>query len=204
MYKLEKGENIALLKEGDAGAEKIKIGLGWKEGAFDIDVYGLVVNASDSKGLTLENTYYFGNVDGKGTSSNTAYGGILVNQQAVNDRILQTQPIAITKDNLTGKGAGDDEVLYINANNLPKDKKIIVALIIYKAAERRQNFGQVEDAYCRFPGDGEDIQYDLAEEFSKQTGVVMCEFYWKGDQLKGKAIGRGFIGDLNTIAADYR
>ncbi|RCK09668.1 hypothetical protein DT075_37810 [Bacillus licheniformis] len=55
-----------------------------------------------------------------------------------------------TGDNRTGEGEGDDEQVKINLNAVPADiQKISFVITIHEAEARRQNFGQVSNAYVR-------------------------------------------------------
>lgn len=56
-------------------------------------------------------------------------------------------------DNLTGEGDGDDEQIQIDLSKIPANiSKVAFTVTIYDAETRRQNFGQVSNAfypYCR-------------------------------------------------------
>lgn len=206
---LAKGQNLNLSKEG-VNLAKIQVGLGWDintdstvKTEFDLDVFGLVVD-NQNKGVTENDVYFYNNVDGKGTTSKVAYpDGVDV--QAKIDEILKTAPIAVSKDNLSGEGSGDDETMFANAANLPKDKKVIVVVNIYEAATRKQTFGMVSNVYCRVLSNGDEVcKYDLTEDFSIESGVIIAEFYWVGDELKVKALGKGFTGDVNDLFNQYK
>ncbi|MGL5565741.1 MAG: TerD family protein, partial [Plesiomonas sp.] len=110
-------------------------------------------------------------------------------------------------DNLTGEGAGDDETIEIELAKVPENvKKIVVAVTIHMAAERGQNFGQVDNSYIRLfnkeGGEGE-IRYDLTEDFSAQTAVVLGEIYRHNGEWKMKAIGEGSVATLRQVGEKY-
>ena len=53
-------------------------------------------------------------------------------------------------DNLTGAGDGDDEQIKITLSSSPAEiTKIAFTVTIYEAEQRRQNFGQVNNAFIR-------------------------------------------------------
>lgn len=53
-------------------------------------------------------------------------------------------------DNLTGAGDGDDEQIVIDLNRVPAQyDRIVLAVNIYQAYERRQHFGMIQNAFIR-------------------------------------------------------
>lgn len=209
---LVKGQNVKL-DIAKVNLNEIQVGLGWDIKTdstvahdFDLDVFGIVVGADD-KGATASSTHFYNNVDGKGATSNTVYAG-LISTEEINKKakeVLLTSAVVPTKDNLTGEGSGDDETLFVNSSLLPKDKKVLVAVNIYDANARKQVFGMVNNAYCRvLAQDGSEFcHYDLKEDFSIETGVIVAEIYWAGEDLKIRAIGKGFSGDLTALVNQY-
>ena len=89
-------------------------------------------------------------------------------------------------DNLTGAGDGDDEQIKVDLSMVPEDiSKIAFSATIYEAEARRQNFGQVNNAFIRIYNEetGEEIlRYDLGEDFSIETAVVFGELYKNGEE----------------------
>ena len=110
-------------------------------------------------------------------------------------------------DNRTGDGEGDDEQIDVDLSMLPSNiDKIAVTVTIYDADKRRQNFGQVSNAYCRIVNaetDEEIIRYDLGEDFSIETAIVVGEVYRHGGEWKFNAIGSGYAGGLAALCAQY-
>ena len=73
-------------------------------------------------------------------------------------------------------------------------EKIAFTATIYDAETRRQNFGQVSNAYIRLVNvetNEEIIRYDLGEDFSIETAVVVGEIYRHNGEWKFNAIGQG-------------
>ena len=91
-----------------------------------------------------------------------------------------TKSVIHTGDNRTGDGEGDDEVIKVNLQNLPNNsEKISVAVTIYDANNRLQNFGMVENAYIRVLDEetGEQLlRYDLSEDFSTRQQLLLEKF----------------------------
>ena len=110
-------------------------------------------------------------------------------------------------DNLTGAGEGDDEEIKIDLSKVPAEvEKIDFTVTIYEAEERKQNFGQVENAFIRVVNQatGEElIRYDLGEDFSIETAVVIGELYRNKGEWKFNAIGSGWSGGLAALGRNY-
>ena len=90
---------------------------------------------------------------------------------------------------------------------LPADvTKIAFTFKIYEAEERRQNFGQVDNAFIRIYNEatGEELlRYDLGEDFSIETAVVFGELYRNNGEWKFNAIGSGYQGGLAALCANF-
>jgi tellurium resistance protein TerD len=110
-------------------------------------------------------------------------------------------------DNLTGAGDGDDEQIKVDLSLVPGDvTKIAFTVTIYEADARRQNFGQVNNAFIRIYNEenGEEmLRYDLGEDFSIETAAVFGELYKNGDEWKFNAIGSGYQGGLAALCANF-
>ncbi|MDD6345806.1 MAG: TerD family protein [Oscillospiraceae bacterium] len=115
-------------------------------------------------------------------------------------------------DNLTGEGEGDDEVIIIDFTKVPADvQKIAITVTIYDAQSRGQNFGQVSNAYVRVArmanendmNGSEVLRFDLGEEFSIETAVVVCEIYRHNGDWKFNAVGSGYQGGLAALGRAY-
>ena len=117
-------------------------------------------------------------------------------------------------DDRTGRNSddGDDERIVINLSRVPAYvDRIVIAVSIYDAATRRQNFGQVSNAYVRVvkiknenDEDGDEVvRYDLDEEFSNETAVVACEISRNGSEWKFGAVGMGYNCELDGLCRKY-
>ena len=110
-------------------------------------------------------------------------------------------------DNLTGEGDGDDEQIKIELSKVPESvTKIAFTVTIYEPEQRRQNFGQVNNAFIRIYNEltGEELlRYDLGEDFSIETAVVFGELYKNNGEWKFNAIGSGYQGGLAALCANY-
>ena len=118
-----------------------------------------------------------------------------------------------TGDNLTGgDGVDDDEVITVDFSKVPSHiEKIAFTVTIYDAQIRGQNFGQVSNAYVRLakmagPQDmvGEEVlRYNLMEDFSTETALVVCELYRSEGQWRFNAVGAGYQAGLAALCRSY-
>ena len=110
-------------------------------------------------------------------------------------------------DNLTGAGEGDDEQIFVDLTKIPSNvSKVAFTVTIYEAEERGQNFGQVSNSFIRIVDEStgrEVIHYDLGEDFSIETAVVVGELYKHNGEWKFNAIGSGFQGGLAALCGHY-
>jgi tellurium resistance protein TerD len=208
MVNLVKGGNVNISKEAPA-SKHFKVELGWNPKAdstvkddFDLDVIAVRCDAND-KGAKETDVFFYNNVDGTGKKSSDVYPDNMSKEDVMKKAIslLPNGPIVLTKDNRTGEGDGADETLFVNPEKLADGKKVKITVNIYEALARRQNFGMVQGAFVRVLDDGgkEVCRYDLAEDFSIETGTIIGEFYKNNGDFKFKALGVGFTGDLNTL-----
>lgn len=184
---LSKGQKIDLTKT-NPGLSKITVGLGWDTNKydggkdFDLDVSVFLANANNK--VTKETNFIFFN-----------------NKQNENGSVVHTG------DNRTGDGDGDDEQIQVDLLNIPADvEKVAFTITIYEAEARSQNFGQVSRSYVRIVNDlnnEELIRFDLGEDFSIETGVVVGELYRHGGEWKFNAIGSGYKDGLSGLTRDY-
>ena len=110
-------------------------------------------------------------------------------------------------DNLTGAGEGDDEQIKVDLSKLPGNAdKVAFTVTIYDAEARKQNFGQVSNAFIHILDEAngkELIRYDLGEDFSVETAVVVGELYRQAGEWKFNAIGSGFKGGLKALCQNF-
>lgn len=119
-----------------------------------------------------------------------------------------------TGDNLVGSEGedGDDEVIMIDFSKIPENiEKIAICVTIHDAEARHQNFGQVDNAYIRiaklddeFDTKGTGVlRFDLTEEFSVETALVVAEIYRKNGEWKFNAVASGYQGGLEAIVRSF-
>lgn len=184
---LSKGQKVDLTK-GNPGLKSIMVGLGWDVNAFDsgadfdLDAAAFMLGA-DGRCPSEKEFVFYGNL--KHTSGSVNHMG----------------------DNLTGEGDGDDEQIQIDLSKIPANiEKVAFTVTIYDADQRKQNFGQVSNAFIRIvdeSNNAELIRYDLGEDFSIETAVVVGELYRNNGEWKFNAIGSGFQGGLAALCGHY-
>jgi tellurium resistance protein TerD len=112
-----------------------------------------------------------------------------------------------TGDNLTGEGEGDDEQIIIDLGLMtPNTAKVSFVVTIHDAEARKQNFGQVQNAFIRavnHDNNTEIARYDLSEDASIETAMIFGELYRHCSEWKFKAIGQGYAGGLGAVAKDF-
>ena len=111
-----------------------------------------------------------------------------------------------------GTGSADSQTfIFCVLPEIPPDppstiEKITFAVSIYDADARHQNFGQVENAFIRIVDEASNqelLRYDLGEDFSIETSVVVGELYRYNGEWKFNAIGSGFQGGLAALCVNY-
>ncbi len=184
---LQKGQKVDLTKT-NPGLKKLMIGLGWDTNKydggsdFDLDTAAFLLG-EDGKVRNQGDFVFYGNLAHKS-------GGVVHKG-----------------DNLTGAGEGDDEELDVDLSKVPADiQRIAFTVTIYESDKRNQNFGQVSNAFIRVVDAAQNkelIRYDLGEDFSIETAIVVGELYRHGGEWKFNAVGSGFQGGLAALCANF-
>ena len=183
---LSKGGNVSLTKEAP-GLTAALVGLGWDARTttgddFDLDASALMVDAN-SRIISDAHFIFFNNLRSPDGS------------------------VEHTGDNLTGEGEGDDEAIKVNLAAVPAEvDKIVFAVSIYDAENRRQSFGQVRNAFIRVVNQADNAEitrYDLSEDASTETAMIFGEVYRNAGEWKFRAVGQGYSTGLTGIARDF-
>ena len=184
---LVKGQKTNLTKD-NPNLSKILVGLGWDvkkyDGGydFDLDASAFLVGANGKVSNDADFIFYHNLKHSSGAVEHTG-------------------------DNLTGAGEGDDEVIRVDLKKLPANvERVAFTVTIYDADVRRQNFGQVSNAFIHITDEitgRELIRYDLGEDFSIETAIVVGELYRNAGEWKFNAIGSGFKGGLRALCLNY-
>jgi len=112
-----------------------------------------------------------------------------------------------TGDNRTGEGEGDDETLVVNLDMVdPRVSQLLFTVTIHEADIRKQNFGQIQNAFIRiYDADNQQeiCKYELDEDFSTEAAVEFGRLYRRNGAWKFEAIGRGHQGGLQELVNTY-
>ncbi|MFJ3635817.1 TerD family protein [Streptomyces sp. NPDC090112] len=147
---LQKNQTVSLVKGGRPLLSQVKMGLGW-EPAFrggDIDLDASVIAYGPQRNHI--DSCYFGKLS------------------------ILNGAIKHSGDNLTGEGAGDDEVIVVDLGRLPAEA---TGLVFTVNSFSGQKFTDVAKAYCRLidAASGEElVRFDLTSA-EPQTGVMMAK-----------------------------
>ena len=169
----------------EIGLSKVSVGLGWdpNEGSevdFDLDASAFMLGAN--KKLPKDEFFVFYN--------------------------NQKSPDGAVKSTGDDRDGGDGETLNVDLTKVDsKVQEIIFTATIYKAEERKQNFGQVRNSYIRIYNSitHEDIaRYDLDEDFSIETAVEFGRLYRRNGEWKFEAMGIGKKGGLQALVNKYK
>jgi tellurium resistance protein TerD len=184
---LTKGANIALTRT-DPSLRRVLVGLGWRAGRsdqpFDLDA-SVLLCGPDGK-VPADSYFVFSNqLDAPAGSAPRAAAG-----------------------NGGAAAADDDEQLEVDLDAVPAYvDKVVFAVSIYQARERRQTFGQVDHAYIRVTNldtGTELVRYDLSHDCAGETALVFGELYrHSSGDWKFRAVGQGWSDGLEGIARDY-
>lgn len=184
---LSKGQKVDLTK-ANPGLTKVVVGLGWDTNKYD-----------GGKDFDLDTAAFLLGGNGKVTSDNDF---VFYNN-------LKDPSGAVTHlgDNRTGAGDGDDEQIGVELSRVPASiEKIDFTVTIHDAQARSQNFGQVSNAYIRILNadtNEELIRYDLSEDYSIETAIVVGELYRNNGEWKFNAVGSGFQGGLGALCGNF-
>jgi len=183
---LNKGGNVSLSRT-EPSLKQILIGLGWEsrstDGAdFDLDASAFLVGENGKVSRDEDFIFY-------------------------NQLVSTCRSVEHTGDDSSGGGGGDDEALKIDFEKVPNSiKRVIVCVTIHDADVRKQNFGQIGNAFMRIVNldNNEEIaRFDLTEDYSTETAMIFGEVYNHKDEWKFKAVGQGFSGGLESMCKNF-
>lgn len=170
---LSKGQRISLEKDSGAKLNKVVLGLGWDQkqnkgwfssllGGDEVDLDASCIMFNDQKEMV--DSVWFRQLYSKGGS------------------------VRHSGDNRTGEGIGDDEQIFVNLSNLPKDIKYLIFTINSFTGD---SFESISNAFCRLvdTNSGKEIaRYNLTGG-GNHTAQVMVKLYNHENEWKLQAIG---------------
>jgi stress response protein SCP2 len=195
---LTKGQGVNLSK-GSTGLKRIMVGLGWdevqqeKKGFFsrkpadiDCDASAFLIGANGKLSINpnrMQDVVFYNNL--KHSSGAVVHQG----------------------DNLTGAGDGDDEQILVDLTKLPQQYSSIVFVVnIYQAAERKQHFGLIRNAFIRLVDADKNQElaiYNLSENYNNYTAMIFGELYRQNGEWGFNAIGRPTNGSIADLMSQF-
>lgn len=184
---LEKGQRFNLSKS-EPGLEELVVGLGWDVNLTDTG------NEAD-----LDSSVFMLGSNGK---IPTEEYFVFYNNLRSPDNAVQHEG-----DNRTGVGEGDDETIKVQLTKVnPEVQDIVIVVTIHDADSRRQNFGQIRNAYIRIydnKDQREILRYDLEEDYSVETAMEFGRIYKKNNEWRFQAVGTGYKTGLQGFVDQY-
>ncbi len=188
---LKKGETLAL-DQISPTLNQASIGLRWDPNPdlitdqFDLDLSAFLLGENNQL-LSNEHLIFYNNL----------------NSPDLN------QSVQLIQDNRTGIGEGDDEIMTINFSTLPHQIfKIALCVTIHQAQERHQDFGQIQNTHLRLvnlDNHQEILRYNLAEDFSLETAIIIAEFYRQDtSNWSFTALGSPYQGGFPALIQYYQ
>ncbi len=183
---LTKGQSVSLIKEAPQ-LTQVCFGLGWDPRRtagveFDLDASAFLL---DARGQVMSDQHFVFYNNPRDPRGAVVYSG----------------------DNRTGEGEGDDEQIQVDLKGLEAQVvQVAFVVSIYQAEERRQNFGQVENAYIRaldVDGNRELARFDLSEDAALATAMVFGELRRRSGAWDFGAVGEPRPGGLAGVARSY-
>lgn len=181
---LEKSQRVDVV-----GLTKVSVGLGWDASTdsdveFDLDASAFMLG--NNKKLPKDEFFVF-------------YNNLKSPDGAVESE---------GDDRTGGSDEGDDETLNVDLSKVSSFiEEIIFTVTIYKAKERKQNFGQVSNSYIRIYDtntNDEIARYDLDEDFSVETAVEFGRLYRQNGTWQFEAMGISYKGGMTALVNKYQ
>lgn len=197
---MSKNQKINMTKEDGTAVRNFFIGVNWDQNRYagesdiDFDIHGFLTQ-SDRK---------------------VAYPQDIVNYNTYNQSDYPW--VEFSGDNRTGEdssgivfdGKHYDEYFIVHADQFPADRtEFSVCLTIFRAVQRLQNFGMVNNAVmtiCDYDNpSGDKYEYDLSEneKFEDLNAVEMGRLYKYGNGFKFQALGSGYVGGMTELFKNF-
>lgn len=182
MIELTQGQEILLASEDGKPFGRLRMGLGWAK----VKTAGFIGTGAPDTDLD---------------ASATEFGGGQFFDMAFYNN-LQTRDGSVVHlgDNLTGAGAGDDEVITVDFGKVHPRIDTIVFLV---SSYQGHTLEWISQAYCRLVGDDdvEIARYTLTHGVP-QTGLVLAKIFRDGEQWKLRTIGEGIAARIPSESVE--
>jgi len=211
---LTTGERFSL-KTQAPGLTVLLCGLGWEltpqswwqklfKPDFDLDISAICL---DEKGKLQKGSdvIYYGNL----THSSGAISHLGDNLTGEKTNYYPTE----THEEEPEEDSADKEQILVTLPQIPKRiHKLLMVANIYEAAYRRQNLGQVKNAYIRLvdlENEMEIARYNLSKDdcCTTKTGIILAKIYRQpenSEQWQAAILGEGInVGSLQELVEQY-
>ena len=180
--------NLVKGQRAEVGLRKVNVGLGWdpnqsgQTADLDLSAFGL----SGSGKLVEEHFFVF-----------------------FQNLASPDQAIVSSGDDRSGGNSdgGDDEVIAVDLTKLDaRVEQIVFTATIYDSRAKKQNFGQVRNAYiriCDAVTKEEICKYELCEDFSVEMAVEFGRLYKRNGVWKFEAMGAGYAEEIDYLVNKY-
>jgi tellurium resistance protein TerD len=183
------GINLKKGNSADVGISNAIVGLGWvaQESSsgfeFDLDASAFMVGENHK----IPDDLFF----------------VFYNNQTSLDGSVQS-----SGDDRSGGGGDDDnESLTVQLDKVdPKIREIIFVVSIYECMARKQDFGQVDQAYIRIVDQDtgkEILRYQLEDDFGGMTLIEFGKLVRNGKSWKFEAMGNAYRKELDYLVDKY-
>lgn len=193
---LSKGQTVSLAKNG--GIRNVMVGLGWSPASQESEItqerkkgfFGKLFGGSGEH--SIRNVIQ--NIDCDAFAIITGDNGYRSEVVYFGNLNSRTNAVKHSGDNLTGEGDGDDEVIYVNLDKLDSAaNRVILAVNIYNAKSKNQDFSKIKDAYIRMVDMDKDTEvciYKLSgNEYAGYVTMVLGELLLINGEWQFKACG---------------
>lgn len=198
---LQKGQKVDLTK-GNAGLRSVMVGLGWDEAQQPQSrgLFGGIFGGKKADPIDCDAIAFLLDENGRLASKDDI---VFYNSLSHKSKCVIHQG-----DNLTGAGDGDDEQILVDLSRLPNQyQRIVILVSIYKASERKQHFGMIQNAFIRLVDANTQKElciYNLSENYSGMTAMVFGELYRRNGEWKFNAVGQPMqIWSVIQLAEKY-
>ena len=201
---LQKGQKIDLTK-GGSGLKSVMVGLGWDEAPQTGGLKALF-GVKKAASIDCDASVILCGLDGRVVDPNNVNGTLIY----FGNLRHPSGAIQHMGDNLTGGGDGDDEQIMVDLQAIPANiGKLVFVVNIYDARTKGQHFGMINNAFIRLvdmSNRTEICRFNLTENYSGMTGLVVGEIYRKNGEWKFNAIGQGVqeASRLQSLVDMYR
>ena len=198
---LVKGQKVNLQKSDGGTLRRVVVGLGWDEAQPQKSggLLGGLFGSTKTQNIDCDASAFVCSNGRVATASDIVYFG---NLRHVSGAVQHMG------DNLTGAGAGDDEQIVVDLQQVPQNyDKIVFVVNIYQARQRNQHFGMIQNAFIRIvdaDNNQELCKYNLSENYDNMTAMIFGEIYRHNGQWKFSAVGQATQdNDIKSLAGRF-